>query len=65
MDYANSEYCEFFIHTPPTDNKDVTPRIIMRTLDGYVVFGKHRQDELRKLLKQIEAAEEQKTCVTR
>jgi|TARA_B110000967_G_C18784981_1_gene510269 hypothetical protein len=54
MDYATTDYREFFIHKSPTESGDDTPRIIMRTLDGYVIFGKDRQDELRKLLNQIE-----------
>lgn len=58
MDYATKDYREFFIHTPATHLKDGTPRIIMRTTDGYVIFDKHRQDELRKLLKQIEQESE-------
>jgi hypothetical protein len=54
LEYAKSDYREFYIHTPPPDQQDNHPRIIMRTLDGYVVFGKERQNELRALLHQIE-----------
>ncbi len=54
MDYAHSDYREFYIHTPPPNQQDNHPRIIMRTLDGYVVFGKQKQDELRALLNEIE-----------
>jgi len=64
MDYATDDYCEFYLHSPSNKTDDQHPRIIMRTTDGYVIFGKHKQIELRKLLKQIDI-QEQKKCKIR
>jgi hypothetical protein len=60
MDYATNDYCEFYLHSPSDETDDSHPRIIMRTTDGYVIFGKHKQIELRKLLNQIDIQEQKK-----